>query len=424
VYFYNGTTNAIGFTSTVTLSNLNTNSNAFTTGTNYNMSTGNPNGDQGNANAVSAFNTLSLRDTGQLLLIPGANSTVGSMLNMYSYGQPASLSTAQGITMSKARGNRDANLSVQANDQIGRVVFQAHNGTSFVTNRLPILRSTVDSTYVANTANIPAGFQMVVCDNTTSYTHNFYANGTTLFGGNLVSLGVTGTSTLGEVAAGNVLLGNSSGANIARLTIYGDKSIYSGISLNNGQYRVISDAVDPTTGFSPLSFGTFENANTNIPPNRFFRGRGTEANTQPVVTNDQIMTTSYGVYADSGNTYLDTFNEYVYVTGNDGAGNVTAAYQIRAFNTGSNIELKASNVSSNGNITTTGFVSAANVVVQTSGFMKLASYTAAGLNAITGQIGWMAAVSNSSGGGNPNGMIAFWDTTNARWSYIHDNSAV
>jgi hypothetical protein len=121
---------------------------------------------------------------------------------------------------------------------------------------------------------------------------------------------------------------------------------------------------------------------------------------------------------------LDTFNEYVYVTGNDGAGNVTAAYQIRAFNTGSIIELKASNVSSNGNITTTGFVSAANVVVQTSGFMKLASYTEAALTAITGQIGWMAAVSDSAGGSHPNGMIAFWDTTNNRWSYIHDNSAV
>jgi hypothetical protein len=56
--------------------------------------------------------------------------------------------------------------------------------------------------------------------------------------------------------------------------------------------------------------------------------------------------------------------------------------------------------------------------------MKLASYTASALTAITGQVGWMAAVTNSGGGGNPNGMIAFWDTTHNRWSYIHDNSAV
>jgi hypothetical protein len=69
-------------------------------------------------------------------------------------------------------------------------------------------------------------------------------------------------------------------------------------------------------------------------------------------------------------------------------------------------------------------VSAANVTINSGGFMKLASYTEAALTAITGQIGWMAAVSDSAQGSNPNGMIAFWDTTNTRWSYIHDNSAV
>jgi len=69
-------------------------------------------------------------------------------------------------------------------------------------------------------------------------------------------------------------------------------------------------------------------------------------------------------------------------------------------------------------------ISAANVAINSNGFVKLANYTEAALGAITGQIGWMAAVSDSGGGGNPNGMIAFWDTTNTRWSYIHDNSAV
>jgi hypothetical protein len=50
--------------------------------------------------------------------------------------------------------------------------------------------------------------------------------------------------------------------------------------------------------------------------------------------------------------------------------------------------------------------------------------TAAAWNAITGAVGQMVCVSNSAGGAHPNGMMAFWDTTNARWSYIHDNSAV
>lgn len=50
--------------------------------------------------------------------------------------------------------------------------------------------------------------------------------------------------------------------------------------------------------------------------------------------------------------------------------------------------------------------------------------TAAAWNAITGAVGQMVCVSNSAGGPHPNGMLAFWDTSNARWSYIHDNSAV
>jgi hypothetical protein len=50
--------------------------------------------------------------------------------------------------------------------------------------------------------------------------------------------------------------------------------------------------------------------------------------------------------------------------------------------------------------------------------------TAAQWNAITGAAGRMVCVSNSASGPHPNGMMAFWDTTNARWSYIHDNSAV
>jgi hypothetical protein len=50
--------------------------------------------------------------------------------------------------------------------------------------------------------------------------------------------------------------------------------------------------------------------------------------------------------------------------------------------------------------------------------------TAAQWNAITGSVGQQVCVSDSAGGSNPNGMMAFWDTTNNRWSYIHDNGAV
>lgn len=50
--------------------------------------------------------------------------------------------------------------------------------------------------------------------------------------------------------------------------------------------------------------------------------------------------------------------------------------------------------------------------------------TAAQWNAITGAVGQQVCVSDSASGPHPNGMMAFWDTTNTRWSYIHDNTAV
>ena len=54
----------------------------------------------------------------------------------------------------------------------------------------------------------------------------------------------------------------------------------------------------------------------------------------------------------------------------------------------------------------------------------LPNYTAAQAGALTGSVGQMICINDSAGAGNPDGMIAFWDTTNTRWSYIHDNSAV
>ena len=48
-------------------------------------------------------------------------------------------------------------------------------------------------------------------------------------------------------------------------------------------------------------------------------------------------------------------------------------------------------------------------------------YTAAGAAAVTGAVGWQISISDSPTVG---GRMAFWDTTNARWSYVSDNLAV
>jgi hypothetical protein len=53
--------------------------------------------------------------------------------------------------------------------------------------------------------------------------------------------------------------------------------------------------------------------------------------------------------------------------------------------------------------------------------VQFPSYTAVAANAITGAVGRQIAITNSPTVG---GRMAFWDTTNSRWSYISDNTAV
>ena len=69
------------------------------------------------------------------------------------------------------------------------------------------------------------------------------------------------------------------------------------------------------------------------------------------------------------------------------------------------------------------FVATTSTVTFTA-FPVIPSYTSAALRAITGQIGWMAAVSDASGGGDVNGQYAFWDVSNGRWSFVRNNNAV
>lgn len=57
----------------------------------------------------------------------------------------------------------------------------------------------------------------------------------------------------------------------------------------------------------------------------------------------------------------------------------------------------------------------------TNGFVKYGVFTSTTLNGYIGQVGWVAAVSDSPTVG---GRLAFWDTTNSRWSYVSDNTAV
>jgi hypothetical protein len=300
-------------------------------------------------------------------------------------------------------------LSVNAGDTLGRLVFQGHNGSAFVTNRLPIIRSTVDSTYVANAANIPAGLAMIVCDSNTNYTHQFYANGATVLSGNLNATG--GNFSVDKTTAG-----------ATSLYLGGDKTTNSNFSIFDAQFSVTMNNVDTTTGFSPFRFQQYAPTSNQFGPMYMYRARGTDFfNPGNVVANDQIMSLNFLVNSNNTTTSVGQFNSTV--TYNDNAGNVGSKLDFNAVGTGTTGYLNGV-INLSANTTNADNFNANNVTINSNGFVKLASYTEAALTAITGQIGWMAAVSDSAGGSHPNGMIAFWDTTNARWSYIHDNSAV
>lgn len=66
-------------------------------------------------------------------------------------------------------------------------------------------------------------------------------------------------------------------------------------------------------------------------------------------------------------------------------------------------------------------VTTGNLTVNSNGFVQFGTYTSTTLKTFIGQLGWVASIIDST---PSNGMLAFWDSTNSRWSYVYNNSAV
>jgi hypothetical protein len=414
----NGTSNVLHASIRTAVANTNANANAIWGGGNTIIFTGNPLGDTGNANAQSAYNTYSFDQWGRQIITQGTAPTgvTNGLIVFNTYGGTAGANgnAGSGIVFNRFFGNRDSNLAVGPGAQTGRIVFTAANSngsaTTFAT-RIAQFGANVDNSYVQGNANVPQGMFMQVCDNTTQYTHNFYANSATALSGNL------------SVAGGSLTL-TKTAANAVVFSLFGDKTASSQISLQDAQFSVSMSNVDTTTGFSPFRFSQFAPTNNQFGPMFYYRSRGNSfANSAPVVAGDQIMQYNFLVNSNNVTTSVGSFSANV--TYNDNAGNVGTRLDFNSQGTGTDGYANSS-VNFITNTTSANNFQANNVTILngTNNFMKLSSYTAANLTAITGSIGWMAAVSDSAGGGNPNGMIAFWDTTHSRWSYIHDNSAV
>jgi len=349
------------------------------------------------ANGVITFsangnaNIANLDGNGTLFLLPKAGGFNNALrIDNYGTSNPA---TASRLASFRYRGNSSAQLSVQPNDTTIDILTLGHNGSGLATSSVAKITAQVDSSYTANTANIPIGWNIQVNDtnggtNNQSKVHQFYSNGTVSFANSI--------STTGALSAGNTV----------------------SININNSTTQGLFQTV-------------YNNANLQTAQWTSWRFRGTSSSPAPVQAGDEISKFASIAYGDSGNSYVPVFQQITNVSENDLAGNVSGAYQVVGFGANSVTQFYAKEhqfgnigFSTNATIYGNGTANVANLSIQTNGFVKLANYTAAALTAITGQIGWMAAVSDSAQGSNPNGMLAYWDTTNGRWSYVHDNSAV
>ena len=181
---YNGTSNVLAVSTHAIPAAINSNANAVTTSGQYIIYTGNPNGDQGNANALSSLNTYAFSQGGGLAVTAGAATGSGSYASFSGYGVTVGGNgvQAQGVNFVRYRGNRDSNLSVQAGDQLGSFGFLGYNGASIYSARSASLQGVVDSSYVTNATVITSGFKLTSVNTSNQNDFWFYSNGNARLG--------------------------------------------------------------------------------------------------------------------------------------------------------------------------------------------------------------------------------------------------
>lgn len=128
-----------------------------------------------------------------------------------------------------------------------------------------------------------------------------------------------------------------------------------------------------------------------------------------------VATLVPNVITGNGNIFANfiTANANLSVSGRITTNGVVIANQGFA----TNATLTAGNASISGSVNTGSLTASGNVSGQ---YLRVATQTIASARVTVGQAGQMIALSDS----NPGGKLAYWDTTNSRWNYIKDDSAV
>ena len=198
--------------------------------------------------------------------------------------------------------------------------------------------------------------------------------------------------------------------------------------------QVVLGYVAPTVGAMNVNYLTGLSASI---------GYGSYANVSGIgistinVARGVLVTGSYGNAATPTNQVINNLYGVHLPTNweNNGTAGKTITYLKRSLQSEDvNTDLyNAGNVIIGGNLITTSTTAPitfnspttynSNVTVAGSNsLLKVTTFTVTALNAITGSTGQFAAVSN--GTGKSGGQMAYWDTTNSRWSWFDTNLAV
>ena len=303
-----------------------------------------------NQNGISNVATL---NNGSFTVYPGSNVNNGLTINGYGSNPVGDMWR---IGSFRYRGNIAVPTSVLPGDNTMRLLTAGSNGTALQSNSIASIIAKVDSSYTANGANIPLGWQIQVNDtnggtNNQVKTHNFYANGTTSLFGNLT------------VSGGNATFSNISGG-ASSVIVNGNKTSNSNFNINDAQFIVTMSNVDTTGGYSPFTFQQYAPNNSRFGALFMYRSRGNDYFTQaPVVAGDKVMQYNFIVNSNNTTTSVGEFNSIV--TYNDNAGNVGSSIDISALGTGATGYLNGAinlyaNVTNANNIVVTGNLTSAN----------------------------------------------------------------
>jgi len=306
------------------------------------------------------------------------------------------------LTISEPGNYGNANVAAYLNGSAGTIV-PANNGVQTLGN---VTRSFKD-VFLSNSTITLNSIPITVIGT------NLLVNGSNVVVASSIdgSISVTGNIT-GNYFVGNGSLltgidGNYSNANVAAYL-----PTYSG-NLNAGNITTpgFINAVGNTRGGNLRTIGQVT-ATGNVYGGNILAANAISAGG-----------TIYGAqFSGDGNTISN-------IQGTSVSGNVTSA--VTAGTVTTNAQANITSVGTlttkiaSGLVSTTGNIVGANILtaglISATGPVSVGVYTATNLNLVTGSVGALAAVSNSPTVG---GRLAFWDTTNARWSYVSDNTAV